>query len=404
MFRGLKYDGSLPVKVTMLRKLLIALAVLVLACVAVLLYLPSFMDKRMNGIAMHPPYTANARAQALHQKLFVADLHDDALLWSRDLLRRYDYGHADLPRLQEGHVSLQVFSTVTKTPRGLNFERNASDSDNITMLAMAQRWPQRTWNSLLQRALYQSEKLHTAAQDSGGRMRVVRTQADLAAVFQDPSPTGGRLAAVLATEGLHPLEGKLENIDALYDVGFRITGLTHFFDNEVGGSAHGMEKGGLTPFGKLVIARLEDKKMVVDLAHASPKVIDDVLAMARRPVLVSHTGVQGTCAGPRNLSDAHIKRIAAQGGVIGIGYFEGAVCGLDVASIVKAIRYTVGLAGVQHVALGSDFDGATKTAFDTTGLVLLTQGLLESGFSEQEVADIMGGNVRRLLEALLPGV
>lgn len=384
------------------KKLLIAALVLVLAGLAVLFSLPTIVDKRMNTLALAPPYTASEQAGNLHRKLFVADLHDDALLWSRDLLQRYDYGHTDLPRLLEGRVSLQVFSTVTKTPKGLNFERNSGDTDSITMLAMAQRWPQRTWGSLLERALYQGEKLHAAAEDSKGAMRVVRSQADLAEVFAGPAPKGGRLAAVLATEGLHPLEGKLENVNKLYDAGFRITGLTHFFDNELGGSAHGMEKGGLTPFGKEVIRRLEEKQIIVDLAHASPKVIDDVLAMSKRPVLVSHTGVQGTCRGPRNLSDAHIKGIAATGGVIGIGYFEGAVCGLDVAYIVRAIRHTANIAGVRHVALGSDFDGAIKASFDTTGLVLLTQGLLEAGFSEEDVAGIMGGNVLRLLQAQLP--
>ena len=99
------------------KKILLAAAALSLAGLAVFLSLPSIVDKRMNSVALAPPYTAGERARALHAKLFIADLHDDALLWSRDLLRRYDYGHADLPRLQEGGVSLQVFSTVTKSPR-----------------------------------------------------------------------------------------------------------------------------------------------------------------------------------------------------------------------------------------------------------------------------------------------
>ena len=385
-----------------MRKLLIAVAVLALIGLAVFFYVPHIVDQRMNTVQLAPPYNASERAKALHDSLFIADLHDDALLWSRDLLIRYDYGHSDLPRLQAGRVGLQVFSAVTKTPKAMNFERNAGDTDNITMLVMAQRWPVRTWGSLLERALYQSEKLHAAAAASDGKLRIVRTQGDLAEVFKAQAPTSGLLAAVLATEGLHPLEGKLENVDRLYDAGFRITGLTHFFDNEVGGSAHGWDKGGLTPFGKQVIQRLEEKKMIVDLAHASPKVIDDVLAMAKRPVLVSHTGVQGTCPGPRNLSDAHVKAIAAKGGVIGIAYFHGAVCDLNAAGIVRAIQHAVKLAGVKHVALGSDFDGAIRVAFDTTGLVLLTQGLLEAGFSESDIADIMGGNIKRLLLAQFP--
>lgn len=385
-----------------MKKTLIAVLLVATLALGVFVNIPPFVDRRMNSVQLDPPYAASERAQALHRTLFVADLHDDALLWSRDLLTRYHYGHSDLPRLQEGHVGLQVFSTVTKTPKNMNFERNADDTDNITMLVMAQRWPQRTWNSLLERALYQSERLHQVAADSQGQLRVVRSRADLQSVLQAQPGSRGLLAAVLATEGLHPLQGRLENVDKLFDAGFRIAGLTHFFDNEVGGSAHGLEKGGLTPFGRQVIQRLEARHMLVDLAHASPRLIDDVLAMATRPVLVSHTGVQGTCPGPRNLSDAHLKAIAAKGGVIGVAYFEGAVCDMTVRGIVNAIRHAVAVAGVRHVALGSDFDGATRTVFDTTGLVLLTQALLEAGLSETDIADIMGGNVRRLLLQQLP--
>lgn len=385
-----------------MRNILVTVVLLLFAGLGIFLGLPPLVDSRMNTVELAPPYSASAQATALYQRLFVADLHDDALLWSRDLLKRHDRGHSDLPRLQAGRVGLQVFSTVTKTPKGMNFERNAADSDNITMLVMAQRWPTRTWSSLLERALYQSERLHVAAEGSGDRLRIVRSREDLEAVLKVQQPGDGLLAAVLALEGLHPIEGKLDNVDRLYDAGFRIAGLTHFFDNEVGGSAHGWDKGGLTPLGRQVVKRLEAKRMLVDLAHASPRVIDDVLAMATRPVVVSHTGVQGTCPGPRNLSDAHLKGIAATGGVIGIAYFHGAVCDLSAAGIVRAIRHAVNLVGVKHVALGSDFDGAIRVAFDTTGLVLVTQGLLEAGFSEADIADLMGGNIRRVLLENLP--
>ncbi|MFI8747116.1 dipeptidase [Pseudomonas sp. NPDC077186] len=385
-----------------MRKLLIALLLLAPLSALAFFGLPQVLDAQMNSVASPPPYPASASARQLHQGLFVADLHDDALLWERDLLKRYDYGHSDLPRMLEGRLGLQVFSTVTKTPRGLNMESNAADSDNITLLAMAQRWPRATWDSLLQRALYQAEKLREAADASDGRLVLVRNRAELArfveAWRQDPQ----RVAALLATEGLQPIEGKLENVDALYDAGFRIAGLTHFFDNEVGGSAHGLEKGGLTPLGRQVIERLEEKAMLVDLAHASRPLIDDVLAMATRPVLVSHTGVEGTCPGTRNLSDKHLQAIAASGGVIGIGYWSTAVCDTSVAAIVRAIRYTADKVGVAHVALGSDFNGTVHTPFDVTGLAQLTEGLQGAGFSAEEIAAIMGGNVQRLLLASLP--
>ena len=129
-----------------------------------------------------------------------------------------------------------------------------------------------------------------------------------------------------------------------------------------------------------------------------------LLAMARRPVLVSHTGVEGTCPGPCNLTDDHLQRIAATGGVVGIGYWEGAVCDASLAGVVKAIRYAVGKVGVAHVALGSDFDGATRMPFDATGLPALTDALRKAGFSVGDVRAIMGGNVQRLLLQSLPSI
>ncbi|WP_445940844.1 dipeptidase [Pseudomonas sp.] len=385
-----------------MRKALLTLLVLLLIAAGSVFVLPSLLDRKMNSVESPAPYPASEPANQLHQQLFIADLHDDALLWERDLLKRYDFGHSDLPRMLEGHVGLQVFSTVTKTPRGLNYERNSGETDNITLLAMAQRWPRETWNSLLQRALYHAHKLSEACVNSGGRLVMIKNRGDLANFVSDWEKDPQRVAAILATEGLQPIEGKLENVDTLYNAGFRITGLTHFFDNEVGGSAHGLEKGGLTPLGRLVIKRLEAKSMLIDLAHASRPLIDDVLGMATRPLLVSHTGVEGTCKGTRNLSDKHLQAIAATGGVIGIGYWDAAVCATSVEAIVNAIRYTVDLIGVQHVALGSDFNGTIHAPFDVTGLAQLTEGLLKAGFSHDEIAAIMGGNVQRLLLASLP--
>jgi microsomal dipeptidase-like Zn-dependent dipeptidase len=177
---------------------------------------------------------------------------------------------------------------------------------------------------------------------------------------------------------------------------------THFFDNEMGGSAHGIEKGGLTAKGREMIRRMEERRMIVDLAHASARTIDDVLALATKPVVVSHTGVRGTCDNARNLDDGQLRRIAQTGGIIGIGYWDTAVCGTDAGAIARAIRHTANVVGVEHVALGSDFDGAVSTPFDTTGLVQLTDALLAQGFTDDEVEKIMGGNVVRLLLENLP--
>lgn len=137
--------------------------------------------------------------------------------------------------------------------------------------------------------------------------------------------------------------------------------------------------------------------MLVDVAHASPKTIDDVLALAQRPVMVSHTGVKGTCESPRNLSDQHLRGIAKTGGIIGIAYFDVATCGTDARAIAKAVRHAVDVAGLDHIALGSDFDGAVAEPFDTTGIPLVVDALLQIGFDEPAIAKIIGGNATRFL-------
>ena len=392
----------------MIRRLLGALsAVLLIAVVIFFVKGADLTDRSMNKVTVNGPYLARPAAESLLRTLQVVDLHADALLWPRDLLDRHDYGHVDLPRLQQGQVALQVFSVVTKTPRGINYERNTDETDNITILALAERYPLRAWFSLRERAQWQAARLRDAVARSGtGRddapgLALVRSRQDLDDLLAARA-TRNRVGALLATEGLHPLEGKLANLDTLVAAGFRMFGLTHFFDNELGGSAHGVAKAGLTPFGRQVVARLDSLGMIIDLAHASPTVFDEVLALARRPVVVSHGGVQGTCPGPRNLSDDQLRRLAAKGGMLGIGYWDGAICEPTAAAFAKAVVYAVGVVGDEHVGLGSDFDGSTVTPFDASGMGLVVQSLQDAGLSDATIAKVMGGNAIRLFRALLP--
>jgi len=380
-------------------------AVLLLLLVAIVFFFtlaPSLAERSMNRTLVPGPYTASAPAQALHRRLLIADLHSDPLLWKRDLLERAARGHVDIPRLIEGNVALEVFTTVTKTPRSMNIEHNDDRSDDITLLMFAQLRPISTWTSLTARALDMASRLRGFADRSGGRFTVIRSAADLARYLDrrraDPQITAG----LLGIEGAHALEGKLENLAPLFDAGFRLIGLAHFFDNQFAGSAHGMAKGGLTEKGRELVRRMEARGMVVDLAHSSPATFDDVLAMATRPVVVSHTGVKGTCDNTRNLSDAQLRAVARNGGIIGIGFWETAVCGTDARAIARAIHYAVGVAGAEHVALGSDFDGAVTEPFDSSGLVVLTDALLQEGLSEDEIVKVMGGNAFALLAKLLP--
>ena len=387
----------------MKKKVFIVLGAILLAALGLFFFfLPGYVGRRMNATIEGPPYAASERAKALHKTLIVADLHADTLMWDRDLLDRGDWGHVNLPRLVEGNVAAQAFTVVTKTPRGMNIDSNSGDTDNITLLALAERWPVTSWINLTERALFQARRLHEAAARSNGKLVILRTSQDVTNFFERRKTDTEIVGGFLGLEGAHALEGDLNNLDRLFDAGFRMIGLAHFFDNEMAGSAHGVEKYGLTDKGRELVWRMEEKRVFIDLAHASPKTIDDVLRIAAQPVIVSHTGVKGTCDNRRNLSDDQLKAIANNGGIVGIGFWDTAVCDRDAAAISKAIRHAANIMGVNHVALGSDYDGAVEAPFDATGIVQITDALLREGFNEDEIRKIMGENVIRTLQLYLP--
>ena len=383
----------------MRRWLIAILLVVALAALAFFALAPGIIERGTNQIDGKPLPAVSERAKALHATLTIVDLHSDTLLWKRNILDRADRGHMDLPRLRDGNVALQILASTTKSPKGQNYDANSGDTDNITSLVIAQLQPVRTWNSLLERSLWHAEKLHRAVAASDGKLRAVATAADLDALLTarrgKPLTTG----ALLSIEGLHVLEGKVANLGKLYTAGFRMAGLTHFFDNDLAGSMHGLKKGGLTPFGRQVVTAMEAKGIIVDIAHCSNACVADILKMARRPVVSSHGGVQATCKVNRNLSDEQIRGVAATGGLIGIGYWDAAICDTSPASIAKAMKHVRDLVGIDYVALGSDYDGATTVRFDTSKLAQVTQALIDAGFSDDEIRAAMGGNAVRVLRA-----
>lgn len=380
----------------MLRKLLKFLIGLAILYVLVINFLPPIIDKRMNKSILQAPYKASDAAQKLFDSLeFVADLHCDALLWKRNLNKKHDYGHVDIPRLIEGNVALQAFTIVSKVPFGINFKSNATASDMLKIHTPAVGRMPTAWFNVTNRALAQCSELKSFAEKSDGKFRILYSSGDMQTYLNDRSKNKKITAGFLGLEGLHPLDGKLENIDILYDAGVRMMAPVHFQDNEMGGSAHGEHKGGLSDFGKKAIEKIASKKIILDVAHSSPEMLDDIFALYKKPIITSHTGVKGTCDSERNLSDKHLKAIAASGGLIGIALFEGAVCGNDAAATAKAMKYAVDLVGAEHVALGSDYDGAVTAPFDITGLVLLVDAMLKEGLSSEQIKLIMGENVRK---------
>jgi len=372
----------------------------------VFVLVPMDMESRLdtNQVLPHAPFEIREEAKALHGSLTVADWHADTLLWLRDPLGESEVGQVDIPRLAKGNMAIQVFTAVTRVPKGgINLQGNEAEGDRLVFLAVGDNWPAKVRKSLFERAAYQASRLFDAQSRAPERLRVVLDVADFKEVLDARARGEQVLGAILGTEGLHPLEGKLENVQALFDRGYRVMGLHHFFDNELGGSLHGTSNGGLSQFGRELVAELDRLDIIIDVAHSSVASVNDVLGLTSRPVILSHTGMRGVCDSHRNIPDETMVRIAESGGLIGIGYWETAICGTSPGDIVEHIRYAIDLLGVEHVSLGSDYDGSVPMPFDVSELAILTQVMLDRGFREDEIRAVMGGNMVRFLAERLPG-
>jgi microsomal dipeptidase-like Zn-dependent dipeptidase len=382
--------------------LLVALGLLIAGAILGRLALPGLIESTRNIVEEHEPYIISQQAQQLHDSLFIVDLHSDSLLWQRDLSQRSSRGQLDLPRMREGNVAIQVFSATTKSPGGQNYQSNSAATDNITALAITSGWPISTWRSLFARAQYQLDKLHSLVDANKPTMIFIRRRADLESLLTARKSDRNVVGAMYLLEGAHALEGDVDKLDKLQQQGLQFIGLTHFFDNEVGGSLHGISRDGLTDFGRSVISRANQLNMTIDIAHASPQMVREVLALSSRPVILSHGGYKGHCPSARNLDDELMLQVAQSGGLIGTGYWDATACDYTVTGIAKSIRYGIELLGLEHIALGSDFDGAVSTSLDTSELAALTQAMLDQGFSEKEIRAVMGGNMLRFLRQQLP--
>ncbi|MFT3924396.1 MAG: membrane dipeptidase [Myxococcales bacterium] len=326
-------------------------------------------------------------------------------------------------------------------------------------------WPAETWGptppcpdfdparTYIERLLVMARRLK-AADDADARLFMVRSRAELNAFLALRSVNRGIVAALLSSEGIYfrsdastsAGQARLRaTFDELFDAGFRMFSLTHFMDNDHGGSSTGMgnarsEDGrGLSPAGKLFAELSLGRGAVLDVAHASHATVADLAQLARsyqKPLVFSHgglrdiPGVDGACVNPRNLDAAQIADIASTGGVVGIGYAEEFVCDTAPSAWARAVRHAVDaidaaqvrlhknpanpvLRGVDHVGLGSDYDGGIKPYTDVANLNQYTRALmcsqtwyspncLDRPFTQAEVNKILGANTLRVLQATLP--
>lgn len=311
---------------------------------------------------------------ALHRDALVVDLHSDTILdvasGKRDISVRGAAGHIDLPRLRDGGVDAQVFALfVHPRDTGRGFRR-------VTELLDA-------FDALL-------------------RSRpelVLATTAE--AVAQ--AARAGRIAAVLSVENGTALDGDVANLERLHARGVRILSLTWNASNDLADGAQEQAHGGLTPLGRSVLARMQALRMIVDVSHLSEKSFWDVLEVTSGPVMATHSNAAGLTPHPRNLTDRQLRALAARGGVVGVNFYPVFTGGADLSHVLAHVDYLVRIMGMDHVALGSDFDGFNQTVAgleDVSRLPGLTAGLAARGYRGDDIRKILGGNALRVFRGV----
>ena len=330
---------------------------------------------------------ADARIDALHRGCTVADLHADTFLWKRllgyDVSRRHGswlpgnpfFNHIDIPRAQQGGLNITGQGVVTHPLRASRcFERGMRMIDTI-----------------LKEVGRNAEALQIALDARQAREAVAR----------------GKIAVFIGVEGGHMLSGKLEAVERLQRKGMRYLTLAHFSENEAVYSSNDRRNAdrSLKPFGRELVQELQRQRVMIDLAHVAPGCFRDVVQMASRPVIVSHTGMKGVYDMWRNLDDEQAAAVAGTGGVIGIifasVYLNGHPFRCDLDAVVAHIEHCLRVAGEDHVALGSDWDGFVTPPRELNSvhrLPSLTRLLLERGHQPRTVRKLLGENFLRVFE------
>jgi membrane dipeptidase len=323
----------------------------------------------------------------VHRNAFLVDTHNDLLssvtlegLNIEEDLR--GKSHSDLKRLKKGGVDLQVFSIFCDETygNGTAYNRAIRELDSIT--AIANRNPSK-----------------------------IKIISDNKEIRKD----AGYIQALMGVEGGHMIEDDLSKIDSFYNRGARYMTLT--WNNSTSWATSAKDeslqnladrKYGLNEFGEKVVKRMNELGMIVDVSHVGERTFWDVMRLTTKPVIASHSSVYALCPVFRNLKDDQIKAIAKNGGVIHINFFSGFLDSTykkggpraDFSLVIDHINYIVKLVGVDHVGIGSDFDGIESTPKELDGVEdfpLITKALLKEGYSKQDINKILGDNFLRVL-------
>jgi microsomal dipeptidase-like Zn-dependent dipeptidase len=391
-------------KVAKVLKYLVLLT-LVLA-LALIFYVGDKPYKFSNSVVLKPPYEFEPSTDQFHKTLFVADLHADTFTFVDTFMEQKDYAHLDYPRARAGGYNLLTMSIATEVPFGMVFRKPEGIERTGNMIkigSFAALEPPPNWFSNYARGNWAIERMNRAIAADAESLVAITHREDLQALLDAyANGASNRIGILISIEGAHILDGNLDRLDELYANGARMISLTHAFDNEYGGASEGIDKFGITNTGSALLERIRSLGMIIDIAHASPTLVNDLLDVVNTPVVYSHGGIEGTCDVDRNLRDAALEKIQRNGGIVAIGFWGRVVCGENVNDIARAMRHIADRIGASHIALGSDFDGGVKTAFDASGLPLLTDALFAQGFTEGEIRQIMGENYAQLLMEALP--
>ncbi|MBL8608958.1 MAG: membrane dipeptidase [Myxococcales bacterium] len=324
-------------------------------------------------------------AHALLARYPAIDLHADSLMWTRwigyDLHKRHSPplpkaalgGHVDVPRMREGGMGAQFFGLVS--------------------LPIADRM-----KGMARVIDEQIDALEETIARKPDALRLVRTAADVERAQAD-----GAVSALLGIEGAHALEGDLDKLDGFAARGVRYLGVLHFSSNEAGFPAYGRgrrDQEGLTAWGFALVERCEARGVIVDLAHINKRGFLDACRVAKKPPIVSHTGVLGAFEHWRNIDDEQLRAVSDKGGVVGVIFCPRFVGGDGLEPVVKHLLHVIGQVGEDHAALGSDWDGfivPTAPLADPTGIPLLVDALLGAGLSERTIAKVVRLNTLRVL-------
>lgn len=327
-------------------------------------------------------------ARALHQRALVFDAHCDTplrIMKGADICVRGESGHLDFPRMREGGVDAQFFAIFVYP-----------DIENPRLAA--------------ERII---EKTRAAVASCPDQAALARSASELGGLVQE-----GRLSILLGLEGGHIIQGDLNALDRFYELGVRYMTLTWSNTNEFADSSDGPRRwGGLNPLGVQVVREMNRLGMIVDVSHVSDETFEDVMKTTSKPVIASHSSCRALQDLPRNMSDEMLRAVARNGGVVCVNFYPLFLGGkapqkgerpgsVPLSRLLDHIEHAVRVAGVDHVGLGSDFDGidAVPTGLeDVTRLPRVTEGLLGRGLSPEDVEKVLGGNLLRVLRANAPG-